>query len=446
MNYAEDEKTIDLKQLLYYVLKRWKKILIFLLIGVLLGAGIAVLRGQKILDDLSSDEIKGLNLEKIRQYNHILELYELQKEKEEKSVLLQMDPNLVYQTSRSYYLTLSADDVNLISERYYLILSDTDVLDELIAASGLSCDHQAIQEIVRLYFSTLKTSTVWTQFGLKPVNAKVTLGVRAPSEEIGEALLGVLDAHVMTLQESLAKEYLRFSYEKLADNSEFGYDSSVRSAQEDFFETLKTYGNELVALKKDLTDNDLFYYAWTYTPDEIEFSLLKQIIKYAVLVGAVLCVLACGWYGVVFLLDDHIKTVQELADGGLYPIACLQPGDAKKLDFVDKLFANHAIPTNSREYLLNACKALCTGRIVLCGDAQDASTAEIIHWLASQMDGLCAMDLLTRDENGPIAVRESEGAILFIRLWKTTASQLQRELDIVKKTDKPVKGIVVLRD
>lgn len=43
MNYAEDEKTIDLKQLLYYVLKRWKKILIFLLIGVLLGTGIAVL-------------------------------------------------------------------------------------------------------------------------------------------------------------------------------------------------------------------------------------------------------------------------------------------------------------------------------------------------------------------------------------------------------------------
>lgn len=138
--------------------------------------------------------------------------------------------------------------------------------------------------------------------------------------------------------------------------------------------------------------------------------------------------------------------MQDLTDGGLYPIACLQPADAQKQDFVDKLFANHAIPTNSREYLLNACKALCTGKTVLCGDAQDASTAEIMHWLASQMDELSAMDLLAKDENGPIAVKESEGAIIFVRLWKTTASQLRRELDIVKKTDKPVKGIVVLRD
>lgn len=446
MNYAEDEKTIDLKQLLYYVLKRWKQILIFLLVGILLGAGFAMLRGQKTLDDLSADELKSLNLETIRQYNYTLEQYELQKEKEKQSILLQLDPDLVYRTTRSYYLTFPADDLNLFSERYRLILSNADVLDELIAASGLRCDHEAIQEIVYLSFTTLKTSTVWSQLGLTPMNAKVILSVRAPSEEIGEAMLGVLNTHVIALQESLAEESPSFSCKKLADTSELGYDSSVHSEQKEFSESLKAYGDELVTLKKTMTDNDLFYYAWTYTPDKISFSLIRQVIKYAVLAGAVLCILACGWYGVVFLLDDHIKTVQELTDAGLYPIACLQPADAQKQDFVDKLFANPVLPTNSREYLLNACKALCAGKTVLCGDAQDASTAEIMHWLASQMDGFCAMDLLTRDENGPIAVKESEGAIFFVRLWKTTVSQLRRELDIVKKTDKPVKGIVVLRN
>ena len=60
MNYAEDEKTLDLKQMFYYVLKRWKQIFLFLLIGVLLGCGFSLMTGQKTLDDFSADDIEKL--------------------------------------------------------------------------------------------------------------------------------------------------------------------------------------------------------------------------------------------------------------------------------------------------------------------------------------------------------------------------------------------------
>jgi len=49
MNYVEEEKTIDLKQLLYYVLKHWKTILIFLMVGILAGVGFGLFSGQKRL-------------------------------------------------------------------------------------------------------------------------------------------------------------------------------------------------------------------------------------------------------------------------------------------------------------------------------------------------------------------------------------------------------------
>ncbi|MBP3663546.1 MAG: hypothetical protein J6J03_00130, partial [Tyzzerella sp.] len=303
MNYAEDEKTIDLKQLLYYVLKRWKQIFIFLLIGAIIGSGFSLLRGQKTLADLSDEDIDDLNMEKILQYNRVQELYELQMENEKKSILLQMDPNWVYRTHRSYYLTIPIDDVNLISEQYYMILSDTAVLDELIAAGGFECDHHAIQELVGLSFSTIGSPTVWGQYGLKPMHAKVSISAMASNEVVGEALLSVVDAHVMALQEKLSEQYGRFSYEKLSDSNQFGYDGGVRSAQEASTSALKGYGNELVALEKELTDDDMFYYAWTYAPEKIEFSLFKQTIKYAILIGALFCIMACGCYGVMFLLD-----------------------------------------------------------------------------------------------------------------------------------------------
>ena len=155
--------------------------------------------------------------------------------------------------------------------------------------------------------------------------------------------------------------------------------------------------------------------------------------------------MACGCYGVLFLLDDHIKTAHEVIDYGLYTIACLQTGDMKKQDFVDKLFASGKLPTNSNEYLLNALRALCTGKTVLCGNKQDTQAVEVMNWLSSQMDELCVTDMLAKDENGLITAKESDGAILFIRLWKTTSFDLKRELYVMKQIEKPVKGVVVLR-
>lgn len=445
MNYAEDEKTIDLKQLLYYVLKRWKQILIFLIIGVVLGCGFSLLRGQKTLDDLSADDIKSLNIEKLSQYRRVQEQYEMQLDLNEQSIVLHMDSNQVYRNYRSYSLTVPAEDVRLISDRFYMIASNPDVLNELIAASGYDCDERVIKELFGLSFYTVDSYVIWEKYGLTPQHARVSLSVISPTEEIGEALLNVLNSHVLALMDTLSSEYSQFQYSPLEDTQRFGYDSSVRSTQESAASTIKGYEDQIIALEKDLTDDDMFYYAWTYNADEIEFSLLKQTIKYAVLFGALLCIAACGCYCVLFLLDDHLKTAHDPIDYGLYTIACIHTGDEEKQDFVDKLFVGGKLPTNSKDYLLNALRTLCTGKTVLCGDKEDVRAVEVMNWLASQMDELCVTDALAKDENGLITAKESDGVILFVRLWKTTAFDLKRELYIAKQIEKPVKGVVVLR-
>ena len=448
MNYAEDEKTIDLKQLLYYVLKRWKKIFIFLLVGALLGSGFSLLRSPKTSGDLSDDDFKAVNKEKILQYERVQEQYEFQLKSNKKSVILQMDPQQVYSTSRSYYLTIPFNDANLISERFSMIASDSGVLDEVITASGYECDQQMIKELFELSFSIIESPAVWSGYGLFPMHAKVTLSAIGPNEEIGEAILDVVDSHVIALQETLSSEHSNFEYIKLNESNHFGYNSKVSSAQEAAFETLKAHKDKIINAEKQLTADEKLYYTWTYNPDELEFSLvdlLKPAIKYAVLFGALFCVMACVCYGVLFLLDDHIKTAHEVTDYGLYTIACLHTGDVKKQDFIDKMFSGGKLPTNSKEYLLNALRALCTGKTVLCGNKQDTQAVEVMNWLASQMDDLCVTDMLAKDENGLITAKESEGAILFIRLWETTAFDLKRELYVMKQIDKPVKGVVVLR-
>lgn len=447
MNYAEAEKTINLKFLLFFVLKRWKKIFIFLMIGILLGSGFALIRGKKTVDDLDMDN---LNMEQIVQYEHFSQLYQLQLEKEASSVILRMDPNAVYSASRVFYITVPAEKAELFRQKYSLMISDTDVLQKLIDVSGLECDERAIKEIVSVSASTIMSSTLWGQLGFIPAYVKVTLSVVAPSEETEKALLNALDEQLMIMNERFAEIYEGFACEMLADSRQFGFDVTVGSAQASAADLMKDYASELVKLEEEMSDDDLFYYSQVHAPEEKLdeekelISKIKRVIKYAIMFGALFCVLTVGWYGIQFLLDDHIKTAHEVREYGLYTIACLESGETKKT-LIDKLFAGDNLPANSKEYLLNALKALCHGNMVLCGDIHDGETAETMNWLASQMDELCVTDRLACDEKGLLTAKESEGAILFVRLWKTTTFDLKRELYVLRQIDKPVKGVVVLR-
>lgn len=445
MNYAADEKTIDLKQLIYYVAKRWKTIFIFLIIGALLGGAFSLVRGQKTLDDLDDDALKELNMEKIVQYASYQELYDLEVEYQQESLILAMDPNAVYNTSRTFYLTLPLEYVNQIADQYYKILSSVDNLQSLIDISGLDCSQRAIKELVGLSFSRVSSTTPWGDWGFTPVHAKLSISAQASTEELGETLLNALNDFVDVLNEQLAAQYSSFTCELLNEYHDFGFDSGIRDAQDSATARLGSYANQLLALDEELTDDDMFYYVWTYNADEIEFSLLKQTIKYAILIGALFCIMAVGCYGVLFLLDDHIKTAHELHDYGLYTIACLKAGDAKKEDWVDRLFAGGKLPENSRNYLLNALKTLCAGQTVIAGDLNDAQTSELMNWLASNMDNLAVTDKLACDEKGLMTAKDSEGAVLFVRLWKTTAFDLNRELYVLRQIERPVKGVVVLR-
>lgn len=445
MNYAEEEKTIDLKQLLFFILKKWKTILIFLIIGMLLGTGIALLKGEKTLEDYTEEDIEELNTDKILQYYNTQVQYEVYKETEELSVLLKMDPMNAYTASRNFFISMPATDVDWIRMQYTQILSDVNILQEFVEASGLDCDQRTIKDLIGLGFSEIGASTWMGSMGFAPVNATVSINVLAPTEEVGLKLLNLLDEKVVQVHDQIAERYSTFTYERLSETSFEGYNSGVRSVQTDSMNTHVSYSTQIAELETVLTDDDMYYYLLTYEPEEIEFSMLRQIIKWAIVVGAVMCILAVGCYGVQFLLDDHIKTAHELHDYGLYTIAVLRVGDPQKEDFVDKLFAGSKLPTNSRAYLLNALQTLCSGKTVLSGDLKDAQTAEVMNWLAGQMDELCVTDKLACAEAGLATVKESDGAILFVRLWKTTAFDLRREMYVLRQIEKPVKGIVVLR-
>lgn len=54
---AQDEMTIDLRQMGYFVLKKWKILLIFIIVGLLLGTGLTLLKGETTLESFDTTKM-----------------------------------------------------------------------------------------------------------------------------------------------------------------------------------------------------------------------------------------------------------------------------------------------------------------------------------------------------------------------------------------------------
>ena len=164
-NNYEDDMEIDLVDLLFYLLKKWRSLIVAIVIGAILGAGLYVVKNHqqqaeqaaqeaellKNDEDEAFDE-KNYNISKDTKVNMDIayqyrQLYNKQLEYNQKSIIMQLDPNEVYAGVLEYYIS-AGNNTGLLSELYQSILNDDDILEELKDASGFKCDTPYIKELI----------------------------------------------------------------------------------------------------------------------------------------------------------------------------------------------------------------------------------------------------------------------------------------------------------
>ena len=153
-NNYEDDMEIDLVDLLFYLLKKWRSLIVAIVIGAILGAGLYVVKNHqqqaeqaaqeaellKNDEDEAFDE-KDYNISKDTKVNMDIayqyrQLYNKQLEYNQKSIIMQLDPNEVYAGVLEYYIS-AGNNTGLLSELYQSIMNYDDILEELNDASGL---------------------------------------------------------------------------------------------------------------------------------------------------------------------------------------------------------------------------------------------------------------------------------------------------------------------
>ena len=449
MNKTPEYDTIDLRQMFWFLMRKWKLFVIALLAGALLGAGITIVQGEKTVDSFDMEE---LDLEGVRQYVAYQQLYQDQLKRMQSSILLRMDPNAVYSGKMTCYLS-AGYNTELMGMRFAALLDQRDIWEELEAASGLDCREQDVRELVNITYTRKDEPNVRLLSsddpGSLPFSGVITISVTANTEESCEAMLGVLRERVAGMDAQYHETYGNYSFETVSDQVNFGYNSGVALAQKEAADLQGVYLNQIKALEKELGKDELEYYSLVYEPEKAQEKDMLSKLKYPVFLAVLFAFLMVGIWCMRFAVDDRIKAAVDVGEMyGVYLLAAL-PSGAKPRRGIDGWLDRQAqkgdLGANSREYLLTALDTLKKKNILLCGEPADGGVREVTAWLSGQNPALQARGFLQSDAHAQQAAAGCDGVVVFVRLWKTRRVELEREIEICRTHGIPLLGVVAIK-
>jgi len=432
-----EKEEIDLVQMIQYVLQKWKILLLAGVVGLLLGGAFGAMKTGK---EPTQMDINDLNADQIQQYANYHQFYEDEVARQKESIYMNMDPEAVYMASKKYYIAAQESDLNRLGLAIGSILQKQDVYDQVREKTGLTCSQRCLAELMSIWFTETEKKAIQLNDD-NSNDGRIYISVSAPSEEIGEEILAVLDAQVQAVCAQIAQTAEGgMTYEAMTQTGRTGYNGDVVSARLNGADRLAAYLETLSKIEKDLTDDDKAYYEQVY---EGEWKPKNKMLKWAVFGGFAFFVLAGGWFALAFLLDGSVKGTDELEDRyGLHLLARVEPeGAAKKnLRGLDKLFAEKP-QYNDGAYLSAALSATGISGLVLSGDLANAQIAQTMK-TAAQAGGYKVCDRFEVDAQA--VADKMDGVVLFIQPWVTKKAQVLRELEICDFNGLPVIGFVAV--
>ena len=432
-----DEEEIDLVQMMRYILQKWKILLLAGVVGLLLGGAFGAMKTGK---EPAQMDIDDLNIDQIQQYVSYHRFYEDEMTRQAESIYMNMDPEAVYMANKNYYVAAQESDLNRLGLVISSILQKQDVYDQVREKTGLTCSQRSLSELMSVTFAETEKKAIQLSDDCSS-DGRVNISVAAPSVEIGEKILAVLDEQVQAVCAQVAQTAEGgMTCEAMTQTGRTGYCEDVVTARQNGADRLAAYLETLSKIEEDLTDDDKAYYAQVY---EGEWKPKNKMLKWAVLGGFAFFVLAGGWYVLAFLLDGSVKDTDELEERySLHLLARVEPeGAAKKnLRGLDKLFAEKPL-YNDAAYLSAALSATGISGLVLSGDLANAQIAQTMK-TAAQAGGYKVCDRFEVDAQA--VADKMDGVVLFIQPWVTKKAQVLRELEICDFNGLPVIGFVAV--
>lgn len=441
-NYYED--TINLKDLFFYVVKQWKKILIGALIGLLIGCGFSVFKmyestPENVLKRLNNLDDSEINENNILQYADYNAIYEKEIEYSKKSILMNLNSNSVYSGELSFsYSALDKDIKNI--ENYYDGLLDNNI-NLLVKLFDNKYEASYVKELIDFDFVTDNSNSIKTSSDVHS-SGNLKIKVIGESEDFVQIILNKLYELIQEANNETLKNYSFVTANEDKNSIVFGYNYDVLKKQTDKINARQSLLNSLTNAKSKLSSNELLYYSYYYDYDDAFANYqLGFSKKWPVLFAVGLAVVVAGVYFLLYLFDDHIKSFDEIKDRYKLPLlGTLKVTDKEYKNVIDK-FINDLDKKeyNNLDYIKSSIKLLDNKSIMLCNEYDELNKE--FDRLDSRID---VSGTLNNDTKSLDKLKKADGVILVSKLWESKNSDIQRQIDIVNNAGKKIVGVIGL--
>ena len=489
-NYYDDDVEIDLIDMMFYLLKKWRGLVIAIILGLVLGLGIYLLKDHQQKAELAAqkavaentdgteafDESKydisddaESNMELAYQYR---QLYHRQLEYNQKSVIMQIDPNAVYTGELRYYLS-AGYDTGLVSVLYQCILSDKELLTKLQEASGLDCEVSYIKELIDSGISNENDANININNLVADItnsvtsvtkNSFVSYNVVSTSAESCEKMIQVIREKVMELDAQCQESYAGYSAVEVTDTVQKVTDNSYLNLQKSNVDQLNNYLSNVQKLENALTDEEKEYYCKKYLSreyvaedDEEEIASVSVAsaepvskVKW-ILVGIVLGIFLWGILECCkYLFDGSVKTLSEVQELTHVPVlGCYREiSDGRKgIDrLISRLQMNVTGKGDSIDYIADMIMTVMGTESLLgfsLGSGDSIKNHAFAVSLTERCEGIAESEYISGSRDALDRGRKTGEEIIVVSIGKTKREDVKRELQVCDLQHIRISGIIV---
>ncbi|MBP3806467.1 MAG: hypothetical protein J6I76_21685 [Oribacterium sp.] len=473
MNYR-DEQEIDLLDLCRQILKKWKLIIAFALIGLVIGSAVGYVKSAKVVEVETGETVvdqaavtSGINSLKeklsdrevtevemaVNAYNYYNKLYANKEKYINSSIRMQLDadkvPTMVASYRISNYYKVSypdiseVNDINNIIAVYYKALNDEKVIAKVAKALG---DGVAENYVKELYSVGLEANSI--------LNITVTARNEEECKKVLDVLTQELDAQIPT-----ATDLYEHDIEYLNTYFSVNVNTGILSEQQTQVDALKNLQNVMLTVGNSLTADQKALYTKLIDGDTVDETEVTEVevqpeetevvetektvvrsfdIKYAVLglfAGAFIVIL---FICLKYVLSQTIKTKEDISE--LFKASVLgimKDGEDGELGMITA-----GIGLGAHKTELKKLYAIST-----IGDATVAAitnkVVDAVKQNYSELNVECGKSVLT-DPSSLAKLAESDGIIMVEKLRTSKYEDIAKELELAKNYGVKVLGCVVV--
>lgn len=460
---------IDLKDLMFAILRKWRVVLaVAVILAVLLGGGKTFQAYRAAKDSTAQAEAQETYQRELDSYTtakesgeqeieNINEDIQNQQKYMDESVLMNMSPYDVCEAKADLFIKTdyqimpgmiyqSVDYTDSILQAYQSALSSAS-LQESVAKSA-SLEPQYLKELI----SVARGSVTMDDAGFTRYTNLLTIKVRYSDKETAEKILNSVLSEVSSLQKQVESAIGPHTVSIVNQTVGSTVDMALASQQ-------KSARDQITSLQQSLTEKEdaLKELEEPKAPITGGTAVMKTGVKYAVL-GGILGVFAVAFcISAVFVMSDKVYAAKDIRIRyGLNFLGVMEAPGKKKGGRIDAWLArmegrracldeerNGALlAANVENYAGGLKKILVTG---LTSEAQIKQVAELLRTQLKGYELVAGANMLESAETLK-KLPECEGVILVEQTGVSGYSEIAQEIEKVKGMDKPVIGCVVYED